>query len=129
MREIIVVIGAYEKEVMLVCADVRGRMPIYKKIIKKKKGETKDTAIINTMLWFLSIIPENLAQPVRTKIIMPTDSIKSINPITRQLLRRIMAQNIVLQSYMSLSPDYPSNRMAKEIISYMWSVLINRARK
>ena len=126
MTEIIVVIMAYGKQTMITCTNPYKPGTSWKKIIKGKKREDKNTAIINAMLWFLSTIPKKLKNPVRTRIVMPLPTINSISPIIRQLIYRAMVQNnhnIIIQSYTSLDPRCRAHKIGREMISYMWSVL------
>ena len=121
MREVIVVIAAYGKKTMIVCTNPYSKLPASKRIFKKAGSEDKDTAIVNAMLWLLTMIPKNLDQSVRTRIIMPSVSIKSINPIIKKMICRTMIQNrIIMQTYMSLRFNCPSDRIAQEMLHYMF---------
>ena len=126
MTEIIAVIMTHKGKTMITCVNPYTHAPAFKKIIDWKKKEDKETATVNAMLLFLSMMPKEIDHPVIARIVMPLTAIKSINPIVRQFLCKTVNKNnfkIIFQSYTSLNYSSRSDNICREMISYMWSVL------
>ena len=126
MTEIITVIMTHNGRTMIACVNPYIKAPAFKKIIDWNKKEDKETATVNAMLLFLSMMPKETDHPVIARIVMPLTAIKSINPIVRQFLCKTVNKNnfkIIFQSYTSLNYSSRSDNICREMISYMWSVL------